>query len=30
MVAAERFVLYGVPWSTYVALRDALDESVVR
>jgi Uma2 family endonuclease len=22
----ERFVIYGVPWSTYVALRDALDD----
>jgi hypothetical protein len=22
----QRFVMYGVPWETYVALRDALDD----
>src|SRR5262245_25809532 len=26
-VDERRFVLYGVPWWTYVALRDALDEN---
>jgi Uma2 family endonuclease len=28
--AERRFLLHGVPWSTYVALRDALDDTAIR